>query len=67
MNKKTKWKNSQKDGAPFHKQKVLISVEGVNYTAVYDSVEERFELQIDPVKFLSLKKEVIYWMELTLE
>jgi hypothetical protein len=64
MNKKTKWKNARKDGAPSSNRDILISVDGIYYTAMYDSFEDVFKLKYELGKIFQIKNSVIYWMEL---
>ncbi|MES2591174.1 MAG: hypothetical protein V4608_04765 [Bacteroidota bacterium] len=66
MNKNTKWKNADDHSLPTHGQTVLISVDGINYFAVFNTAEMGFELKIDPQRTVSVKDSLVYWMELNL-
>jgi hypothetical protein len=58
------WKNAVNDGLPINDQEVLISVQGVNYLAVYLEKEKGFRIK-DDGKFLPLHSETIYWYPIT--
>ena len=60
MNEKIKWKNTSKDELPKNVQDVLISVDGVYYTAIYDAIEKGFKLK-NELKFFPVKNTIIYW------
>jgi hypothetical protein len=60
-----KWNNAGRDKPLKDRQKVLISVNGIYYDAVYDAQENTYL----PVKFsrivFSPKEHQIYWTNLT--
>jgi hypothetical protein len=59
------WKNSTIDELPKHSEEVLISVNGVNYIAIYNAVQKGFELRETKNLFLIENKEpIIYWKEI---
>jgi hypothetical protein len=60
-----KWKNTLNDDLPPHNQDVLISSDGIYYTATYDAVEMRFKLKYEIGKFFPVKNAVIYWKPLS--
>lgn len=58
------WKNSTSDEPPSDKQDVLISVNGIYYTAVYDKSGKRFVLKYE-IGISFPAGSIIYWKELT--
>jgi hypothetical protein len=58
------WKNATKDGLPQNKQEVLITVDGVNYVAMYNALKNLFETTTG-TKFKIPDENAIYWQEIT--
>jgi hypothetical protein len=65
MNEAVKWKNTNKDQLPLDNQDVLISVDGIYYTAVYTATEKGFKLKYELGKFFLVENTAIYWKVLT--
>ena len=61
----TNWKNTLNDELPSDKQDVIISVNGIYYTAVYDAAGKRFTLKYEVGVFFAVKNASIYWKMLT--
>ena len=60
------WKNSTIDELPQHGEEVLISVNGVNYIAVYNAAQMGFEVRQTKKLFLVENKDpIIYWKKIT--
>jgi hypothetical protein len=60
-----RWKNVLKDGVPKDKEEVLISINGVNYLALFYSMEKEFYVREIKKTFLINDGQIIYWQELT--
>jgi|GEM_PF-3048367 len=60
------WKNSTIDELPQHGEEVLISVNGVNYIAVYNAAKMGFEVRQTKNLFsIENKDPIIYWKKIT--
>lgn len=58
------WKNASKDGLPANSQEVLISVNGINYVAIYNSTGNNFKIKHKEGVFL-INENDIYWAEIS--
>lgn len=67
MTEKTNWRNAELNSLPNHGQKVLLSIDGINYFAVYNTDEMGFELKVDPKRIVSVTDRTVHWMELNLK
>lgn len=65
MTEKTEWKNTCKGELPKNNQDVIISVDGIYFTAIYSAVEKGFKLKYELGKFFLVENAVIYWKALT--
>jgi hypothetical protein len=59
------WKNATKDELPGHSERVLISIEGVNYLATYNAREQTFEDVNSNSCFWVRGDQTIYWSEIS--
>jgi hypothetical protein len=60
------WTNSTIDGLPQHQEEVLISVNGVNYIALYNADEKGFAVRdIEKLFLISNNELPIYWKKIT--
>ncbi len=59
------WKNTLNDQLPIDKQDVLISVNGIYYTAVYDRLNRKFVLKYEVGVFFPVENKSIYWKEIS--
>ncbi len=58
------WKNARKDGLPNDNQEVLISVNGINYVAIYNTKENSFKIKHKEGIF-AISENDIYWAEIS--
>jgi hypothetical protein len=58
------WKSASKDELPDHSERVLISIEGVNYLATYNAKEKTFEDVSSDSCFWVRGDQTIYWSEI---
>ena len=59
------WKNVLKDELPENEQEVLISVNGINYIAIYKARFDGFEIE-EHEGFIPIRNRTIYWTDITL-
>ena len=57
------WHNANKNILPLDKQKVMLSVNGVYYFALYDLKMNVFRLRENPEKYFKAGEEEIYWID----
>jgi hypothetical protein len=58
-----KWNSTQRDKLPKDAQEVLISVEGINYVAVYNKEKDIFTVTIPKKITYKASDSLIYWTE----
>lgn len=58
------WKNARKDGLPRDNQEVLISVNGINYVAIFNSKQNSFKIKHKEGVF-AISEFDIYWAEIS--
>ena len=60
-----KWKNAFSDGLPSDKQEVLISVSGSNFIAVYNHIQNEFQIK-NTKKFIRISpsNSTVFWAEI---
>jgi hypothetical protein len=60
------WTNSIIDGLPQHNQEVLISVNGINYIALYNADKMGFTVRdMEKLFFINNNEQPIYWKKIT--
>lgn len=58
-----KWLNATRDSVPKDGQEVLISVNGVNQVAVYNSLSQSFKVNANALQYF-IGQQTIYWIDI---